>query len=346
MHDSFSRLKGYLLAVLVCAIALPIAWELDAPSSCFLLATMVSSLYGGRGPGLLTVLVSSVLFDLLFLLPRFQLFHSHESYLRLAVFIAAMILATELIAAKRRSEESLRQTQTKLAQAMQVATLSEFSASVIHEISQPLSAMVANGQTCVRWLSTNPPNIENAQAAAERVVRDGKDARGVIQGLRTLFRRSPPQKALVDLRPIVNEVVSLIRGRAESEKIAIEVQLPRDLPGIIGDRLQLQQVLMNLTLNAMDSMRTVTDRLKTLIISTREQDGMVLTEVRDQGVGIQDFEKVFDAFFTTKEDGMGMGLSICKSIIEAHEGRLWGSPGPVAGTVFSFAIPRAREGKQ
>ena len=346
MLENFSRLKGYLLAVLACAIALPIAWELDAPSSCFLLAAMVSSLYGGRAPGYLTVVVSSILFDLLFLLPRFQLFHSHESYLRLAVFIAAMILATQLIAAKRRSEESLRQTQTKLSQAMQVATLSEFSASVIHEISQPLSAMVANGQTCVRWLSTNPPNVENAQAAAERVVRDGKDAGGVIQGLRALFRRSPPKKVLVDLRPIVNEVVSLIRGRAESEKIAVEVQLPRDLPGVIGDRLQLQQVLMNLVLNAVDSMRTITDRTKVLVISMREQDGMVLTEVRDQGIGIADFEKVFDAFFTTKEDGMGMGLSICKSIIEAHKGRLWGSPGPVSGTVFSFSLPRATEGKQ
>jgi C4-dicarboxylate-specific signal transduction histidine kinase len=346
MLENFGRLKGYLLAVLVCAIALPIAFELDAPSSCFLLAAMVSSLYGGRGPGYVTVLVSSILFDLFFLLPRFQLLHSDESYLRLAIFIAADILATELIAARRRSEESLRQTQAKLAQAMRVATLSEFSASVIHEISQPLSAMVANGQTCVRWLSTNPPNVENAYAAAERIVRDGKDAGGIIQGLRALLRKSPPQKALVDLRPIVHEVVSLVRGRAESEKIAVEVRLPRDLPGIIGDRLQLQQVLMNLVLNAMDSMRTVTDRPKTLAISTREQNGIVLTEVRDQGVGISDFEKVFDAFFTTKEGGMGMGLSICKSIVEAHEGRLWGSPGPVGGTVFSFAIPRAPEEKQ
>ena len=206
--------------------------------------------------------------------------------------------------------------------------------------------MVANGQTYVRWFSTNPPNIENAQAAAERVVRDGKDARGVIQGLRALFRRSPPQKVLVDLRPIVSEVVSLIRGRAESEKIAVEVQLPRDLPGIFGDRLQIQQVLLNLVVNALDSMRTVADRPKTLVISMSEQDGMVLTEVRDQGIGISDFEKVFDAFFTTKEDGMGMGLSICKSIIEAHKGRLWGSPGPVSGTVFSFTIPRSTEEKQ
>ncbi|WP_433984133.1 ATP-binding protein [Tunturiibacter empetritectus] len=124
------------------------------------------------------------------------------------------------------------------------------------------------------------------------------------------------------------------------------MQLPKDLPKIIGDRLQLQQVLMNLVLNGMESMRTVTDRPKTLEIHSREQDGMVLTEIRDQGVGIADFEKVFDAFFTTKEDGMGMGLSICKSIIEAHEGRLWGSPGSMTGTVFSFAIPCATEERE
>jgi C4-dicarboxylate-specific signal transduction histidine kinase len=343
MPNDYGRLKGYPLAILACAIAVPIAWELDAPSSCFLLAAMVSSLYGGRGPGYLTVCVSSFLFDFVFLLPRFHFIHSRESYLRLAVFIVAMILATELIAARRRAEESLRQTQVKLAQATQIATLSEFSASVIHEISQPLSAMVANGQTCVRWLSVHPPNLMDAKAAAERIVRDGKDAADIIKGLRALFRRSPPQKEPVDFRKLVNEVVSLLRGKAEKEKIAVEVQLPKDLPKIVGDRIQLQQVLMNLVLNAMESMQMVTDRPKTLAIHSREQDGMVLTEIRDQGVGIADFEKAFDTFFTTKENGMGMGLAICKSIVTAHEGRLWGSPAPVAGTVFSFTIPRARE---
>jgi C4-dicarboxylate-specific signal transduction histidine kinase len=343
MPDDYGRLKGYLLAILACTIALLIGWELDAPSSCFLLAAMVSSLYGGRGPGYLTVFVSSFLFDFFFLLPRFHFIHSRESYLRLTVFIAAMILATELIAARRRAEESLRQTQVKLSQATQIATLSEFSASVIHEISQPLSAMVANGQTCVRWLALDPPNLADAKAAAERIVRDGKDAGGIIKGLRALFRRSPMQKEPVDLRQLVNEVVSLIRGRAEREKITVEVQLPKDLPRVVGDRIQLQQVLMNLVLNAMESMHIVTDRPKTLAIHSVEQDGMVLTEIRDQGVGIADFNKAFDTFFTTKENGMGMGLSICKSIVTAHEGRLWGSPGPGAGTVFSFTIPRARE---
>lgn len=346
MPENYSPLKIYMLALLTCAIALPVGLELDAPSSCFLLAGMISSLYGGRGPGYLTVLISAILFDFVFLLPRFHVLHSRESFLRLLVFIAAMILATELIAARRRAEESLRQTQAKLAQATQTAALSEFSASVIHEISQPLSAMVANGQACVRWLTANPPNLANAKAAAERIVQNGKDAGGIIKGLRGLFRRSPPEKAPVDIRQIVNEVVSLIRGRAERERINVEIHLSKDLPQVIGDRIQLQQVLMNLVLNAMESMQTVTDRPKVLAIHSRVEDGMVLTEIRDHGVGIADFEKIFETFFTTKENGMGMGLSICKSIIEAHGGRLWGSPGPIAGTVFTFAIPSLTEGTQ
>lgn len=346
MPTIYGRLRTYGLAILVCAIALPIGWQLDAPSSCFLLAAMISSLYGGRGPGYLTVFISTVLFNFIFLTPMFHLLHPREQVLRLLVFITAMTLATEVIAARRRTEESLRQTQAKLAQATQKAALSAFSASVIHEISQPLSAMVANGQACVRWLSADPPNVPNAKAAAERIVRDGKDAAGIINGLRALFRKAPPSKALVDLRQIVNEVVSLIRGRAEREKVKVEVSLPKDLPKVTGDRIQLQQVLMNLVLNAMDSMQTVTDRPKALAILSREQDGMVLTEISDQGVGIADFDKIFETFFTTKENGMGMGLSICKSIIEAHEGSLSGAPGKAAGTVFTVAIPRSTEGSQ
>ena len=336
----------HLLAILACGIAFPIGLELNAPASCFLLAVMISSLYGGRSPGYLTVLISAVLFDFFFLLPQFHLLLSRESFLRLAVFIAVMILATESFATRRSAEESLRQAQAKLAQATQTATLSVFAASVIHEISQPLSAIVGNGQACARWLNVDPPNLPNAKAAAERIVRDGKDAGGIIKGLRTLFRRAPLEKAPFDLRQIVNEVVSLIRGRAERERIAVEVHLPKNLSKVIGDRIQLQQVLMNLVLNAVESMQTVTDRPKTLTIRFREQDGMVLTEIGDQGVGIADHDKVFEMFFTTKESGMGMGLSICKSIIEAHEGRLWATPGPVAGTVFTFAIPGSTEGVQ
>jgi C4-dicarboxylate-specific signal transduction histidine kinase len=184
----------------------------------------------------------------------------------LAFFIAAMILATELIAARRRTEESLRQTQMKLAQATQTATLAEFSASVIHEISQPLSAVVAHGQASLRWLQGDPPDLANARSSVELIIRDGKDAANIIKGLRTLFRRFPLKKAPIDFRPVINEVVSLVRGRAEKEEIIIEVQLSKDLPTIVADRVQLQQVLMNLVLNGMESMHKVTDRPKILTI--------------------------------------------------------------------------------
>jgi signal transduction histidine kinase len=343
MPLNFSPLKTDLLAVAACVLALPLAWELDAPSSCLLLAVMVSSLYGGRRSGYISVVLGAALFYVFFLTPRFSVFHPRGEFLRLFVFIVAMVLATELIAARHRAEESLRQTQTKLAQATQTATIAEFSASVVHEISQPLSAVVAHGQASLRWLQADPPDFANAQASVERIVRDGKDAVGIIKGLRTLFRRSPLQKAPIDLRPVVSEVVSLVRGRAEKDGVVVEVQLSKDLPLIFADRIQLQQVLMNLVLNGIESMRDVTGRPKTLVIHSREQDEMLLVEVRDQGVGVENFDKIFETFFTTKESGMGMGLSVCRSIIEAHDGRLWGTPGPVAGTVFSFTIPVFRE---
>jgi hypothetical protein len=244
---------------------------------------------------------------------------------------------------RKNAEESLRVTQAKLSQAAQIATISELSASVVHEISQPLSAMVANGHACIRWLSANPPNVANGKTAAERVVRDGRDAAEIVKGLRALFKRTPPQKTPLDLKQIVDEVMKLVRGRAEKENISVDIQLPGGLPQILGDRIQLQQVLMNLVLNAVESMQANGNGAKKLIIRCKQQNGMVLTEVEDCGPGIADFEKIFETFFTTKENGMGMGLPICRSIIEAHDGRLWAAPAPSAGTVFSFTIPRMEE---
>jgi PAS domain S-box-containing protein len=240
---------------------------------------------------------------------------------------------------RRTAEESLRRTQEKLSQANEVSTIAELAASIVHEISQPLSAMVANGQACVRWLSLKEPNAINATTAAERIVRDGKDISQIIRGLRSLFKRSSPQMASLDLRQLLDEVMILIRSKAEKEKVLLEVQLPVDLPLITADRIQLQQVLMNLNLNAIEAMRGVRDMPKRLIVRARQDDGMVLTEVEDYGTGVADVEKVFETFYTTKEDGMGMGLAICRSIIEAHGGRLWCAPGPSTGTIFSFTIP-------
>jgi signal transduction histidine kinase len=191
----------------------------------------------------------------------------------------------------------------------------------------------------VRWLSTEQPNVLNARTAVERTVRDGKDISEIIRGLRSLFKRSSPQMTSLDLKQLLDEVMILIRSKAEKEKVLLEVQIPVDLPMITGDRIQLQQVLMNLNLNAIEAMRGVRDIPKRLIVRSRRKDGMVLTEVEDHGTGVADVEKVFETFYTTKEDGMGMGLAICRSIIEAHGGRLWCAPGPSRGTIFSFTIP-------
>ena len=221
---------------------------------------------------------------------------------------------------RRSMEESLRRTQGKLSQAMQLATASELAASIVHEISQPIAAMVANGQACLRWLSMSPPNDANARSVVERILRDGKDATPVIKGLRTLFKRSPPEKTFVNLYHTVAEVFTLVHGRAERQGVAIDLQVPEDLTQVAADRIQLQQVLLNLVSNAIDSMQDVVDNPKKLIIRSQRQENVILTEIVDQGVGVTDYEEIFETFFTTKENGMGMGLAICRSIIEAHDG--------------------------
>jgi PAS domain S-box-containing protein len=239
----------------------------------------------------------------------------------------------------RRAEESLRLTQEKLSHAMQIGALSEFAASVVHEISQPLTAMVADGEACRVWLSLNSPNFADSRAAIARIVRDGEEARKIIGTLRNLFRRAPAEKVAVNLSQVVNEVITLARNRAHSQQIVIDSQIPGDLPAIMADRIQLQQVLMNLLLNAMDSMQTVSLERKRVVIRAKRHDDLVMTEIEDRGSGVKDRKTIFEPFFTTKSRGMGMGLSICRSIIEAHEGQLWCEPGVIWGTVFSFTLP-------
>jgi PAS domain S-box-containing protein len=244
----------------------------------------------------------------------------------------------------RRAEESLRLTQEKLSEAMQAGALAEFAASVVHEISQPLTAMVANGEACRLWLSLNSPNVTASRAAVERVVRDGEEVRKIIGTLRNLFRRAPVKKIPVDLGHVINEVITLTRNRVKTQQTFIDAQLNDDLPAVMADRIQVQQVLMNIIVNAIDSMRNIDPDRRRVVIRARRHGEMVLTEIEDGGVGVQDSEKIFEPFFTTKSRGMGMGLSICRSIIEAHEGHLWCTPGAGSGTVFSFTLPLSQEG--
>ncbi len=233
----------------------------------------------------------------------------------------------------------LRQTEAKLSRAAQMATAAELSASIVHEISQPIAAMVTNGQACVRWLNASPPNLANGVTAAERIVRDGKDAREIIKGLRTLFKRSAPQKIALSLREIADEVVLLKRSQLQREGASLDMLIPSELPTILGDRTQIQQVLLNLVSNALDAVRANADRPKALTVRSTASNGSVMVEVTDNGEGLADADRVFETFYTTKGDGMGMGLSISKSIIEAHGGRLWALNAKPCGAIFSFSLP-------
>ncbi|HUA20614.1 MAG TPA: sensor histidine kinase, partial [Bryobacteraceae bacterium] len=208
------------------------------------------------------------------------------------------------------------------------------------EVNQPLAAVVTNGQACLRWLAAQPPGIAKAQEAAERIVRDGKEAGEVVRRIRALFKQSAIEKVQLDLNEIIGEVLHLLTGEVARRRVAVETALDQDLAPVAGDRVQLQQVVFNLLLNGIEAMDSVVDRPKKLFIcSKRPSPETVLVEVRDSGAGLKDPDRIFEAFFTTKGTGMGMGLTICRSIIDAHKGRLWAASGEGVGTTFSFALP-------
>jgi signal transduction histidine kinase len=338
--NKLAKLRHYGVAAIACAVALLVGRPLQAASSCFLLAIIVSGLFGGRGPGLLAVALSATAFDLYFLPSPLSLSSDASSYFRFGVFVVTALTASQLIDAKKRIEETLSRTQTRLSRATQIATVSELAASIAHEMSQPLSAVVTNGQAALQWLSAEPPNVTNARVAAERIVRDGKDAGEVVQRIRALFRKTPPLKVDLDINEVIDEVLRLIRTNALTKRVAVEADLERKLPLVLGDRVQLQQVIFNLLVNGVEAMGAVEDRPRKLRVCSKLQDpAAIVVEVRDYGTGLLDPEKAFEAFYTTKEKGMGMGLAICRSIVEAHGGRLGVTPTEGPGTTFFFSLP-------
>ena len=241
---------------------------------------------------------------------------------------------------RKNMEEALRNTQARLSRAAQTATVGELAASIAHEINQPLAAVVANGHACLRWLAAQPPNLSKAHEAAERIVRDGKDAGEVIRRIRALFKRAALEKTALDLNEVIGDVLRLTRSEVVRRGVAVETELEPGLPCVTGDRVQLQQLLLNLLVNGIEAMEGVTDRPKRLFIGSKQQAGEgVLVEVRDCGSGLAEPDKAFEAFFTTKENGLGMGLAICRSIVEAHQGRLWAESGDGAGATFCFTLP-------
>lgn len=241
---------------------------------------------------------------------------------------------------RKNIEEALRCSQTRLSQAMQIATVGELAASIAHEINQPLAAVVATGHACLRFLSTQPPSFSKAYEAAESIVRDGKEAGEVVRRIRALFMRATVERVMLDLNDVIDEVLRLLGGETTRRRVAVETDLGKELPPVAGDRVQLQQLVLNLLLNGIEAMDPVLDRPRKLLVhSRRDSPETVLVEVRDCGVGLKDPDRVFEAFVTTKENGMGMGLAICRSIVEAHNGRLWAASGEGPGATFCFTLP-------
>ncbi|WP_429574130.1 PAS domain-containing sensor histidine kinase [Paraburkholderia sp. UCT70] len=242
----------------------------------------------------------------------------------------------------RESERRYREVQTELAHANRVATMGQLAASIAHEVNQPIAATVTNAQAGLQWLSSQPPHVEEVRQALDRIMKDANRAGDVIGRIRALIKKAPPRKDRVDINEAIREVLELTRGAANKSDASVQTQLADGLPLIEGDRVELQQVLLNLVINAIEAMSGVSDGVRELRISTGTADaGCVLVAVRDSGPGFtaDSAEHVFAPFYTTKPTGLGMGLSICRSIIEAHGGRLWASANVPRGAVFQFTVP-------
>jgi PAS domain S-box-containing protein len=249
---------------------------------------------------------------------------------------------------QKRAADALRQAQADLAHIARVTTMGELTASLAHEVNQPIAAAVTNANTCLRWLAGDTPDLEEARAAAMRIVKDGRRAGEIISRVRLLFKKGAPERELVQVNEVIREMIVLVRSETTRYNILIETDLPGDLPEIMGDRVQLQQVLMNLMLNSIDAMKDVDGTRALAIRSQRSESDQVLVSISDTGVGLpsQQAEQIFNAFFTTKPDGTGMGLRISRSIIEAHGGRLWAADNPQRGASFCFTLPAKAETKK
>jgi C4-dicarboxylate-specific signal transduction histidine kinase len=376
----------YGMAVLSVTAALIVARLLDihlvaAPVSLFLCAIMFSAWFGGVRPGLLVVVLSLLAFKYYFVTPLYSLAVEIKEVPRLIIFALSAFFVGALSAAQRRAteslrdarddlsrtvqelrrsnealhaentereraEEALRNTQAELAHVTRVTTLGELTASIAHEVNQPLAAVVTNASASLHWLAGQPPNFDEARQALARIIKEGHRASEVIARIRALARKAPPRKDWLDINETIREVFALTRSQVQKNHIALETHLAPDLPLIPGDRIQLQQVLLNLILNAVEALGRVSDSPRQLLVSTSKDELKgVLVAVGDSGPGLAaaSLEQLFEAFYTTKADGMGMGLTISRSIIEAHGGRLWATANDHSGATFQFTLPTDSE---
>jgi C4-dicarboxylate-specific signal transduction histidine kinase len=368
MSSRPSRVWSYGIAVLSVASASTISqWltpHIGFPGTLFLCVVMLSAWFGGVGPGLFATALSTLAFHYSFLHPINPLVRQPPEMPRILMYSVANLLIGLLSAAQRsaaeslrlanealhaesgereQTEEALRQAQADVARANRVSSMGELTASLAHEVNQPIAAAITDASTCLRWLSRDQPDLEEARAAASRMVQDGKRAGEIIDRVRLLFKKDTLQRELIDLNETIREMIALLESEATRSNVFVRTDLDADLSMITGDRVQLQQVLMNLMMNSIDAMKTVEGKRELTIQSQRFETNQVLISISDTGVGLplQRGDQIFNAFFTTKAHGTGMGLRISQSIINSHGGRLWAADNSPRGAIFQFTLPSA-----
>jgi C4-dicarboxylate-specific signal transduction histidine kinase len=330
----------YTIAFAIFVVDVLVHVDIAIPVLYVAVVLMSARLYEARGV-LIVSLGCAVLTVAGYLLSPGDLLGTTALANRFLAFLA--IGATTFLALRNRSAQmALDKAQADLAHVARVTTLGELTASIAHEVNQPLAAVVSNAEACVRWLDRRTPDLDEARSAAEGIVKDGKRASEVIQHIRALSRKADTQKAPLEINDVVNEVIALVQRELTSHRVSLRMELAPALPAVLADRVQMQQVVINLVMNGIEAMQPVMDRPRELVIRSHQDEAhQVRVTVKDSGVGIsaENANRLFKAFFTTKSGGMGMGLSICRSIIEAHEGRLTASRNVERGATFQFSLP-------
>lgn len=263
-------------------------------------------------------------------------------FINCVISIAAILASTYLALKNRSAITALHEAQTELAHANRVTAMGELTAAIVHEVNQPIAGVVANADAAMRWLVAQPPDLEEARQALEGIVEDGKRTSEIVTRVRALARKVTPRRELLDINQVILDVIALTRTQIQRNDVVLLTQFAADLEPVLGDRVQMQQVILNLILNAVEAMASVAGH-RELRISTKNQapDG-VLVAVIDSGPGLgtEDVGRLFEAFYTTKSEGMGMGLSICRTIVEAHGGRVWASRNEGSGATLQFILPQ------
>ncbi|HSE19423.1 MAG TPA: ATP-binding protein [Pyrinomonadaceae bacterium] len=359
----------YGLAVVTVALALIITSSLQYYTDItplFYAAIIISAWFGGMGPGLLAVVLAELSIDYYFVQPLYTLRLGPKHISFLVVFGVLAVLTSWMSSKRRRAEEGLRQARDELDMRVQertkelrqanetlrereaelthvtrVMTVGELTASIAHEVNQPLAAIVTNGNACLRWLAGATPNLSEAREAVERIIKDSYRASEVIARIRSLVKKAPPRSDWVDLNEVIIEVLALAQDEARRNSVSLKHELKQDLPRVRGDRVQLQQVVLNLIVNGLEAIARNKDGTRELSVSSGvDPANNVIVAVHDSGEGLDaaNLERVFDAFYTTKPEGMGMGLAISRTIIESHGGRLWATANSPQGAVFQFRL--------